>query len=217
MRLRLTHVLVMMVVIQLAGVLSVRGLEENVGATAVGGVVVIEAPDLDVRDLEKLAESHAGGLLASTPARPTALSPFDPSWVDRLADLGDATALFSTRPREDLEGLRDAWRVIIPAVGDDEDPLDTTQRVVNLMRSMRSARPFLIGVLTEDLDPAELAEMLGVLVETAEELPSYRRTSLVVLGRQMPANGRRFVLRYDVRLWGSRPPPELLDLVDTRR
>ena len=83
------------------------------------------------------------------------------------------------------------------------------------MRSMRSARPFLFGILADELGRDELSEMIGTLAETAEALPSYRRTSLVVLGRVLPETGRRFVLRYDVRLSGSRPPPELMDLVDT--
>jgi len=222
MALRLPHVLILMALILAAGVLSVRHLESDVGASSVPGVVVLEVPALDA--------SMASGLLLRLPgASPQWVGveegpwhPFDVRLAAQRASQGSATVLISAAPLP-ADEARDGWRVRI------EDPpspaaLPAEQRAVlaaaEYVRQQTGLRAFLVavdpGALSAATLAADLPELLAPLLAAADALPRTRRTSIVLLGARESGGERRFVLRLDRGAWGPRARPALADLLEDR-
>jgi hypothetical protein len=220
MSLRLPHVLILMTLILAAGVLSVRHLEADVGASSVPGLVAIEAPALDATTATALLARLPGASIQWVAADEGPLQPFDSRLAARRAGEGAATMFISAEARP-ADGARGAWRVLI------EDPpfpaaRPASQRSVlvaaDYVRQQTGLRAFLLAVdpgpLRTPTLADELPELLAPLLAAADALPRSRRTSIVVLGARELAGDRRLALRLDRGAWGSRARAGLADLLD---
>lgn len=212
MALRLTHVLLLMVLVLAAGVLSVQGLERD---HAVQGTLVIAAPGLTALDAQALQQERSDARWALVPAGDGPLAPFDEALVADRIGRGAVTSLFIQPPQPALppSDERAAWRVLIaPQAG------DVLASAAAFVAAQSGTRPFLAGlILPPSAENAQLPELLAPLLAAAETLPSFRRTSVVLLGARNPESGTRVVVRLD-RGGGARPGPVLLtDLLERDR
>jgi len=216
---RLPHILALMGLILAAGVLSVRHLEHDVGASTVPGVVVVEVPGLDARVADALAARVPGGRPEWVPAAPGVLQPFGVELAGRRAREGAATLLVSAPALADPGAERRGWRVVIERPGQPPElpAAGRALRVVeDFVRQQGGVRAFLValdpGPLAGDL-PRELAALLEPLLSAADALPRIRRTSVVLLGERDATGERRLALRFDRGRWGLRSAPALDDLL----
>lgn len=224
MAIRLPHVFLGMGLILAAGVASVLVLEARAGGASVPGVVVVEAPWLAAADLVALGGQALGGdrIVAShvqdVPAGEGPLAPFDPDFASRLGSRGDVTALFTRHPELDRATTRGAWRNVFDAF-----PVlagrSSAQRLVDeaqaFVRAQTGTRAFLVAVAPDPVEDGPANPALGGLAEALAVLPSYRRSSLVVLGARS-ADGTRTVLRVDVGPWSGQSRADLGDLLEAR-
>lgn len=222
MSLRLPHVLILMTLILAAGVLSVRHLEADVGASSVPGVVVLEAPHLDAITATKLLARLPGASIQWVAADEGPLQPFDARLAARRADEGAAAVLISVPDLPD-GGARDGWRVVIadPPAPDGRPAAEhAVLAAADFVRQQTGLRAFLLAVdpgpLPEPALATGLPELLAPLLAAADGLPRTRRTSLVVLGAREPSGVRRLTLRIDRGAWGPRARPALADLLVDR-
>ena len=214
MKLRLTHVLVLMGLILAAGVVSVRHLAADAGAT-VPGLVVVDASQVpEAGDLARQAVRFPDSRLQSTRAETGPLCPFDAAFATRRGQQGAATVLVSAAPVDGLLEHR-SWHV---AIGEPAQPagLSLAERVAasaaDFVRAQTGVRAFVVAL--QPGPSADLPVLIARLDEAMSSLPRTRRTSLVVLGSRDPATGLREVLRLDRGNWGLRARPQLADLLE---
>jgi hypothetical protein len=221
MHLRLTHVLVLMTLVLVAGILSVHGLEAYVGATSVPGVVVVDVPGLEPGTLAGVGRGRGGAAWFAVVASGEPCAPFDSAFARRAAAGGTATLLLAATPLADRESLRDAWGVVIaPDAGSGSDAANLADvdaaaaRLAAFVSTQHGTRPFLAG-LTVDARPLDrIGALVDPLIEAAAALPPYRRTSVVLLGERLADPSRRVALRFDVGRWEGHARPALADLLE---
>lgn len=227
MKLRLSHVLVLMALVLAAGVLSVGHLEADVGASTVPGVVVVEAPGLDAALADRLQQRLPGAGREWVTAPEGPLQPFGADLAARRAAEGAATLRVVAAPPADPGAARSGWRVLIDTstggveAGDGAGPGDAAQRAARVaadfIGQQQGVRAFLVALEPgppEADAAAELEELLAPLVAAADALPRLRRTAIVLLGARDGAGQRRLVLRWDRGRWGPRARPALADLLE---
>lgn len=212
---RLAHVLIAMTLILLAGLLGVRSLEDRAGATTVAGCIVVDAPTLDGEALAALAGRWAGGQLGRVAAPAGALQPFSPEVVGRWTEAGARSVLLSLVPLADPGAARRAWRVLIEGLPFGEGPPAGARRLSSFIAEQHGTRPFLVGFALGELPAGEVPALVEPLLDTAAALPSFRRTSLLVLGGSVPGSAERMVLRIDRGRWHDLARPALADLLET--
>ena len=209
MALRLSHVLVLMALVLAAGVLSVQRIE---GESVVQGTLVIAAPGLttDVAQRLQRERGELGWTLLSAGDGPFA--PFDEGLVEGSIERGAVAALFVQPPLDEPAPaeLRDGWRVLIaPEAGDVQASLAA------FVRAQVGTRPFLAGLLMPaSTDAPALASTLEPLIAAADALPSFRRTSIVLLGDRPSGAGHRVVARLDRGRGALAAPVTLADLLE---
>jgi hypothetical protein len=214
MALRLPHVLVLMALVLAAGVLSVQQLEEHVGRSAAPGLVVLDAGAMGVDTAQALVRRWPGMQfeeLEWVAADGAPLAPFDPVAVGRLRERGWASALVTPGGSEDA-ALRRGWGVLVTSVPAAEAPASLS----GFVAAQDGVRPFVAGLLVPDAPVGELLAALTPLVAAADGLPSFRRTTIVVLGQRELQSGRRLALRLER---GPEPAPGrvLTDLLQSLR
>jgi len=219
-KLRLSHVLVLMALVLGAGVLSVGHLESDVGASTVPGVVVLEVPGLDVAVADALQARLPGGTREWVRAGEGPLQPFGAELAGRRAGEGAATLLISAPALPDPAAARSGWRVVIDTPAQPEEA-PAAQRAVHVaadfVGQQAGVRAFLVALDPGPLAPdtsAAIAELLAPLLAAADALPRIRRTAVVLLGARDGAGQRRLVLRWDRGRWGQRARPALHDLLE---
>jgi hypothetical protein len=238
MHFRMWHILALMALILLAGVLSVRELEDHVGRSTVPGVVVIDAPGMDFDAAEATVRRWPSAGLLWAPAGEAPLSPFGPDIVRALRTRRHASALVRPRPAtgpapdgdvvapatdvparagmapsDPDEALHDAWGVLAR----DLDPDAAAERLADFIRGCDGVRPFIVGLQFEAPTVSELVAAVARLVDAAESLPDFRHTTVVVLGMREPQAGRRLAVRMDLGDLDRAPPPGLRDLLERAR
>jgi len=116
------------------------------------------------------------------------------------------------QPARPPDEWRKTWRVLIaPEAG------DVLASLAAFVRAQSGTRPFLAGlVLPPSADAAELPALLEPLLAAAETLPSFRRTSIVLLGERQSDSGVRVVVRLD-RGSDVPAPVTLIDLLGNER
>ncbi|MHC5210327.1 MAG: hypothetical protein ACYTG2_06390 [Planctomycetota bacterium] len=218
MRLRLTHILVLMTLILAAGVLSVRGLEAYVGATSVPAVIVVDVSTLQPAALQGLGRGRGGPAWFLVQATDEPCAPFDRAFARRAAAGGATTLLLSANHLQDATSLREAWQVLIaPESVSDDAPVDVAgaaDRMAAFVAEQHGTRPFLAGLVLGEVETAQVSLLVGTLLDAASSLPNYRRTSLVLLGAHVPDGSRRVALRFDVGRWKGHMRPALADLLE---
>jgi len=213
---RLPAILAVMIVVLVAGVVSVRVLESRMGGATVPGIVVLDAPVLSHQALVAIQDRHPGSALESVSMGSEPLGPFDAELVDTLRGRGDETALFSLFRREDGVFRPTLWttrRSVFPDPAFDE----ALREALGLLVKQRRTRAFFVALaLPADVDTDGIAPTRK-LVAVARDLPSFRRSSVVLLGAANPgAPGQRWTLRIDLGTWPRDPEPQLADLLSTR-
>ncbi len=226
MTLRLPHVLVLMFLVLAAGVVSVKVLETQIGGATVPGIVLIDAPFLSGGDVDDLIRRWPGAVEELIPAGEGALAPFEPAIVGRMAARGDATALFcldeavSRQAQRAGAGDQPVWKAVlgedVPAALDADRARLIVDWAAEYLRAQQQVQGFLLGVVFHTrLDPP-LEPVVASLVQAADALPSFRRTSIVVLGDRLA--GTREPVRRSVRIdrgeWRRRARPKLADLLE---
>ncbi|MGQ0552529.1 MAG: hypothetical protein ACT4PU_04855 [Planctomycetota bacterium] len=240
---RLPSIFAAMALLLVAGVLSVQHLESHVGATAVGGLVLVALPELDDAAAVRLAARWPGASATWVDVQAPAdaqqadaqagepFAPFLQAAVGQRAAHGEATVLLQTSradlqppPEPSVPGPRDAaaaesWLVRIEG---DTDLL--LRSAADFLREQTGTRPFVLGLdlraapgvalgqgATAPVRSLRADDVGPQLNEALADLPSFRRTSIVMLG---PADetGRRTVLRVDR---GRPAAPLLTDLLWT--
>ncbi|HTE05865.1 MAG TPA: hypothetical protein VK824_06695 [Planctomycetota bacterium] len=215
MRLRLWHVLALMSLILVAGVLSIQQLEAHVGRTTVPGVVCIDVPGMDAAMAQAVTRHWPGALLQWAPAGSEPLSPFGPSAARALRSRGHATALLAPRlPADGSQAapdpsLHEAWGVLVSELTAGR----AAEELAAAVRAGDGVRPFLLGLVLPAPTTEELIAAVARQVEAAETLPSFRRTTVLVLGAREPESKRRLVVRIDRGDLQRPPPPALADLL----
>jgi hypothetical protein len=204
--LRLSHVLVLMALVLAAGVLSVQGLDEG---NAVQGTLVIVVPGMTSSAARQLEQQRSDLRWTVLPAGARPLSPFDDELVAERIAQGTVASLFvqPPQPTRPSEASRKAWRVLIaPEHG------DVLASLADFVRAQSGTRPFLAGlILPPSADCAALPALLEPLLAAADTLPSFRRTSVVLLGERQSDSGVRVVVRLDR---GGDAPPAPVTLID---
>jgi hypothetical protein len=220
-KLRLSHILVLMALVLAAGVLSVGHLEADVGASTVPGVVVVEVPGLDLALADRLQQRLPGASREWVPAGEGPLQPFGTELAARRAAEGAAALLVGASPLPDPATTREGWRVLIDtssgAAGEGSAAQRAARVNADFVRQQDGVRAFLAALDPGPPGPdatATLAELLEPLIAAADALPRIRRTAIVLLGERDGAGQRRLVLRWDRGRWGLRARPLLDDLVD---
>jgi hypothetical protein len=215
MRLRLTHVLILMALILAAGVVSVSGLESHVGASSVPGAIIVDVPTLPSGALQEFGRGRGGPAWFTVRASGEPCAPFDRAFARRASRGGTSTLLLSSRPLEGVDELRSAWSVVIaPAERLPAQAPAAAESMASFVAEQRGTRPFLAGLFLGDIAPEDLGPLLDPLLEAAASLPSYRRTSLVLLGAPIPDSDRRVAQRFDVGRWQGHLRPTLGDLLE---
>ena len=208
--LRLIHVLVLMALVLAAGVLSVQGLEPG---NAVQGTLLVVVPGLTPVEAAALQRGRGDLRWAALPAGDGTFAPFDETQIAGRAARGAAVALFAQPPRAGAlaDGWRAVWRVLIaPESG------DVLPSVARFVRAQDGTRPFVAAlILPAPQAAAALPEVLAPLLAAADSLPSFRRTSIVLLGERDPASGGRVVARVERGRGALADPVTLADLLES--
>lgn len=213
---RLPAILVSMLLLLLSGVVSVRVLETTLGGATVPGLVLLDAAGLDHAGLLRIQERHPGSALESVPADDAPLAPFGSPLILRLATRGDALALYSLVPL-DVEPLSGSpWikrRTNFPR----PEPNALVDEAAGFLASQHGTQAYFLALVLASETAIAGIDPVRTLVHAAETLPSFRRTSLVVLGaRRRDQPGQRWALRVDVGRWPREPDPGLKDLLSAR-
>jgi hypothetical protein len=210
--LRLSHVLVLMALVLAAGVLSVRRIE---GESVVQGTLVIAAPGLTPAVAQRLQRERGDLGWTLLPVGDGPLAPFDTELVAESVGRGTVVSLFLQPPLAEpaTRDLRGAWRVLIaPEAG------DVLASLAAFVRAQVGTRPFLAGLLLPpSSDAPALAATLEPLLAAADALPTFRRTSIVLLGDRPSGPGRRVVARLDRGRGALAAPVTLADLLERGR
>jgi hypothetical protein len=217
--LRLSHVLVLMALVLAAGVLSVQGLADGVGSGVVQGTIVVSAPGLGLGQAQALARERDDVRWTVLSAGDGSLAPFDDGLVSACVSRGVVTSLFVPPAAEpaggSANGMRDAWRVLVTP-----DSGDAIGSLLDFVRAQTGTRPFLAGLILPEADapgaPSE-AELLEALCAAADSLPSFRRTTLVLLGQRQLGSGVRVAVRLDRGRTTLAAPATLVDLLERDR
>jgi len=206
--LRLQHVLVLMTLILGAGVLVIRPLESHVGATTVGGAIVVELPDFGPEQSARLARRWSRARVGDVAVGATAGAPFDTEVAARRSAQGAATLLLQAGHPEPLATRRTDFAVQADftrtAAGDLRSPGEALRAasaaLVDVLEGGLGVRPLLALLRADAAGDPELAELLTELSRAAAGQPSFRATSIVLLGRREAAGAGRQSLRHVLRL-----------------
>jgi hypothetical protein len=210
MRLRLPHVLALMVLILAAGVVSVRELQSRRGPPSVPGLVVVDAPWLDGAALQPLLGSWPEARSTWARADDEPVSPFGTGWVVGRTVRGARAVLVAPRESEELGPPPAAFATVLDGGG---DGLGGALTLANHLTDHAGSLPFVAVLPLPASERPRLDQIVRTLQLAMAQLPSFRRTSLVVLGVREPDGGRRLALRFDTGRWpGARPG--LLDLLE---
>jgi hypothetical protein len=213
MRFRLWHVFALMGLILVAGVLSVQQLEAHVGRTTVPGLLIIDAPRMDAAMADAAARRWPGAQLQWAPAGSAPLSPCDPAIVRKLRARGHSSALLAPRAADATDAddavLHEAWGVLVSGASPDQ----AASQLAACVQDCDGVRPFVFGLRLPAPTTPELIADVGRLLSAAETLPSFRRTTVLVLGAREPSTHRRLIVRIDRGEVGHRPPPALAALL----
>lgn len=213
---RLPSIFLLLALVLLAGVVSVRVLESRMGGATVPGLVLVEVPGLSHDDLEQLRSRHAGAVLEAIVAPAAPLAPFDVARLTRLRDRGDRTALYTLASGEDGVQAPDLWtkrRTTFPA----PELESLVGEAAAFLAAQASTRAFCLALVLPAAGAGDGAALLQSLVTAAAELPSFRRSSIVLLGSpRADALGQRWSLRLDLGRWPRGPEPSLRDLLEAR-
>jgi len=210
---RLPSILVAMALLLLSGVVSVRVLETRMGGATVPGLIVIDAPGLAQLDLTAIQGEHRSAVLESVAGGPAPLAPFGSALMTRLRERGDRTALYTLVDSHLGALVEGPWtRRVTPSSA----PAAVTESAA-LITELRSTRAFCVALALPEAGELDAAWMARVLVDAAETLPSFRRSSVVILGgRRRDAPGQRWSLRVDLGRWVGQAEPLLEDLLEAR-
>ena len=140
----------------------------------------------------------------------------DPDWVDRRARQGDATVLYSSRALAEAGRRSLGWRVVLdevlpPATREGADR--SLEAATDFLARQDGLRPFVLGVLPEAGDLAQVQAAVAHLASAALRLPAYRRTTLVVLGDRQEED-LRWCLVIPMGGWSPRAQPGLGAVLD---
>lgn len=216
MRIRLPHVLSGMGLVLLAGLAAVAVLEERSGGAVVPGLVLIDQATLNELQMAELARGLEGARVEWVAAGNEPLAPFDEARLRAHRKQGYHTALIvpdSSPPPEGAWDLRTRPEDYRPRVS--RDLVDLAGDDLGLqVRSHFGTRPFVLTLVAEPIEVARLAKLVKVISLDLGGLPSYRRSSVVLLGERR--GQRRLTLRVDVGHWGTRALDALEDLLEPR-
>ena len=214
MKLRLTHVLVLMALILAAGVLSARHLAADAGAT-VPGLVVVDASQLpEAGDLDRQVVRFPDSRLELVRSETGPLSPFGDAFAAHRGQEGASTVLISAAELDASLAHR-SWHVAIaqpPRPAEAPMAERVASAAADFVRAQTGLRAFVVTL--QPGPAADLPALIAQLDESISSLPRTRRTSLVVLGSREPVTGFRQALRIDRGPWGQRARPELADLLE---
>lgn len=232
---RLPSILFLMALVLGAGVLGVLQLESRVGATTVPGVIVLDVPGLDPTTAQDLTRRYeAPRETARRGSRPLGgarmewvavdaevLSPFGLAATRARAERGEATVLFDPVGQSETD-WHVGWSVVLGpdirtgAAGRMARAVEVAraaEQVAEFVREQTGTRPFRVGLVLGDTPAADIDDLLAPIVAAADALPSFRRTSILVLGKRMPMSPRRLCVRIDRGRWDGRARPALGDLL----
>jgi len=210
-----------MALLLLAGLLSVQGLEHAQGTASVPGTVVLEAGSLGAGTLEALVGRWPGTTVEWVAADAKPLSPFAEG-LARAEARGDRLLLFSADAvARDGAGAVPPWHAVLdgfpdlPARPRSAWMIEAASRFI---AASTGARGFLLALLLAGPDLEQPEALLDSLVDAARTLPSYRRTTIVLLGAWEGTSSpgrpsRRPCLRIPVGDWSHHWRPELADLL----
>jgi len=212
---KLPMILFLMALVLGAGVVSVQQLESRAGATTVPGVIVLDLPSLGMLAAQDLAQYHEGSRMSWIAAGTEALSPFGLEPTRRRAERGEATVLFDPAGAGGVD-WRQGWSVVLDeyperdAVGRAERAV---ARAVDFIRAQVGTRRFRVGLVMPADDQIAIDDLLVKIEQAADELPTFRRTAIIVLGERLDSSRRVFV-RIDRGRWDQRALPLLGDLLE---
>lgn len=227
---RLPSILFLMALVLGAGVLGVLQLESRVGATTVPGVIVLDVPGLDPTTAQDLTRRYeAPRAAARRGSRPIGgarmewvavdaevLSPFGLAATRARAERGEATVLFDPVGQDETD-WHAGWSVVLGSdtrTGAAGGVARAAEQVAEFVREQTGTRPFRVGLVLGDTPAADIDDLLAPIVAAADALPSFRRTSILVLGKRMPMSPRRLCVRIDRGRWDGRARPALGDLLE---
>ncbi len=208
MNFRLPHVLCIMGLLLAAGILSVQQLEARRATASVPGLVVIDAPWADGGSLQPVIASWPGARLFWTDAGDAPLSPFGAAWWAGRADAGSRTLTL------DGAATPEGGPQFATRLPPGEDGLSATRALADRLVDESGTLPFAASLPLGAAEAAHIDEIVRMLVLALDQLPSFRRSSIVVLGAREAATGRRLALRVDRGRWPSPPRPGLADLLE---
>jgi hypothetical protein len=212
---RLPTILLLMALVLAAGVLSVAQLESRAGISSVPGVIVLDLPGLGLGEMQDLTSRLPGARMEWVAAGAELLAPFGLAEGRRAIEAGEATVLFDA-----IDSGRPDWRRGWSVVLDEYPETDgagraerAVARAAEFLRGRTGTRPFRVGLVLDEQAAPDIDLLLEQLIEATTSLPSFRRTSLVVLGERMSVSPRRLSLRVDLGRWGVHARPALRDLL----
>jgi hypothetical protein len=217
-------IIVGMGLILLAGVVSVTVLETRLGGFSAPGIVVIEASGLDAAQLDALTRSWPGAALERVIAAEGPLEPFGEAFIAKLSARGDITVLFTLDPdygeasARTTDDGRTAWKVVVvpgPELLPRNENAWVVEAAATFTRAQVTPRAFAVGLVFPPGEPVRPDGLIPALATALDLMPSYRRSSIVVLGK--PDGRMRPVLRLDRGDWGERVRPQLADLLAAGR
>jgi len=183
-------------------------------------VVVVEAGEASRAALTGLAPSLPGAVLVTAVAGGERFAPFDSSHVRACAVAGEVVVLLlGAPPPEGGEGLQELRRAtgfpVVVAPGERAADRPLAVRAAELVELQDGTRPFLLGLDPAGAGPDHLQALASALRAATDGLPSYRSTTLVVLGERVAGGTHRLALRAD--LAPRRPGRhDLQDLLEDR-
>ncbi len=221
---RLPHILTAMVLILLAGVLSVKHLEERMGTSSVPGLILVDCPALGATALEGLRARWEGATLEWVASTEGLFRPFEPSLVASWSKTGHATTLFASGQIDrNPGGDAQAWAVVLDGFeGQDgqERGAKAIKSAADFLGNRSGGRPFVVGLALEgQLEAQAVAGSVEAFLQITRAYPPSRRTALVLLGERDRGEvagqvGRRWCLRIPVGDWEHRYEPSLEDLLE---
>jgi hypothetical protein len=212
---KLPTILILMALVLAAGVVGVQQLESRVGATTVPGVIVLDLPALDLAAAQDLTRSQRAARMEWVVIGSDPMSPFGIESTRRRTERGEATVLFDPA-RQGGAGRHDGWGVVIDSYAPTDAPgraARAGERAAEFVRAQSGTRPFLVGLVLGEEFGSDLKDLLPELVAAADSLPSFRRTTIIVLGERMPLSPKRLSVRIDLGRWDARARPAFADLL----
>src|SRR5262245_3327265 len=183
MRFRLPQVLALMGLILAAGVVSVRELQSRRGPPSVPGLVVVDAPWLDGAALDPLLKSWPQARPTWVRADAEPISPFGAEYVVGRTVRGARAVLVAPRDGDDPGPPAASFATVLDGSG---DGLGGALTLANHLTDNAGGLPFVAVLPLPAAERPRLDQILRTLQLAMTQLPSFRRTSLVVLGLREP-------------------------------